>query len=447
MLDEFGGRRMPIPAEVTGRFRRWRDRVYWILLLVFLITPWTTIGGRQTLLIDVPGRRFEIFGALFLAHDTPYLFLLLGILVLTLAFVTSRWGRVWCGWACPQTVFIESIYRRIERFVEGTYLQRRQLRQQPWGIRRVLLAVLKWAAFALVSSIFAHSVAAYLVGSRQLLAMMSGPPRDNAGYFWIVTSLTLLLLFNFGWFREQFCIIMCPYGRLQGVLMDAKTKTVAYDQARGEPRKGSGTEGRKGDCVSCRRCVEVCPTGIDIRDGAQMDCIGCTACVDACDEIMLKLKKPTGLIGYRAERPGTSPRVYAYAGLIALFAAITAVGLGRRTTFSVTVLRAADTPFTATEGDLISNHFKAHVFNQSPRDQELGFTLPADVRARGVDLRSAVTRVHLQPGESRELHFFLLVPRAAFGPDGKFTTDLLIEEGRDSRAIPLNALGPYSSGS
>lgn len=306
MLDEHGGRRFIIPAEVKGFFHSLKKNVHFVLICFFLILPWLSVNNKQLLLLNIPRRQFIFFGVELFAHDAPLIFFLILAFAMALALATVLFGRVWCGWVCPQTVFIEMVYRQIEKWVEGNYIERRKLYLEELSFSKLKKTGLKWCLYFVVSSLIAHSFIAYFTGSKELVMMMQGAPADHLTYFVLVLSVTALLLFNFGWFREQFCVIMCPYGKFQSVLMDNQTVTIMYDVKRGEPRKGlSSDQAKKGDCVSCNRCVQVCPTKIDIRNGFQLECIACTACIDACDDIMTKLKKPKGLIRYKAftEKP------------------------------------------------------------------------------------------------------------------------------------------------
>jgi len=299
--DNKGNRIFLYPAEVKGFFRKHRNIVQVALILFFLVLPWLKWNGVQLFLFDIPNRTFHLFGILFKAHDAPLIFLVLAIVTIGLAFITALFGRVWCGWACPQTVFIDGVFRRIETWVQGDYLKRRKLTKDPWTSEKISKISFTWFLYFIVSAIIAHSFVAYFVGSDRLIAMILGTPQENWTAFTIVMGMTLVLLFDFGWFREQFCIIACPYGRIQAVLMDKKSMSVIYDYNRGEPRKDPAvSKDKQGDCVNCRRCVEVCPTGIDIRRGIQMECIGCTSCIDGCDVIMTEVKKPLGLIGYHS---------------------------------------------------------------------------------------------------------------------------------------------------
>lgn len=297
-LNEHGDRVAIIPLEVRGFWRKHRNWTQFILLVIFLALPWIKINGEQSLLIDFINRKFAVFGLVLWAHDAPLIFLVLLAATMTLAFATSIWGRIWCGWACPQTVFIDAVYRRVETWIEGPALTRIKNLKEPLSGHLLFRKIIKWICFFIISSLIAHSFASYFVGSDQLMAMLLHNPNKNWGYFVTISAMTALILFDFGYFKEQFCIVACPYGRIQSLLMDQDSLAVIYDEKRGEPRRGTGAG--TGDCVNCNRCVAVCPTACDIRKGVQLECIACTACIDACDEIMEKVKKPKGLIAYNS---------------------------------------------------------------------------------------------------------------------------------------------------
>ncbi len=438
---------------MRGPIRRARVGVHAVLLLIFVLLPWIRIGDMQALLLDLPGRRFEIFGFLFLSHDAPLVFFLLILAALVLLFVTAIWGRVWCGWACPQTVFIDAVYRRIEIWIEGDYRQRRKLAAEPMSARKAFKLGAKWFLYLIVSSLIAHSVMAYFAGSRKLIAMMQGSPTENWGYFLFATAITGLLLLNFGWFREQFCIIMCPYGRLQGALMDQRTVTVLYDEKRGEPRKGSVRGQKTGDCVSCNRCVEVCPVKIDIRQGVQMECISCTACIDACNEIMQRVKKPEGLIRHASQSTEESlffrPRILLYALLIVLFTGLLTTSIATRKPYSVMIVRATDAPFQMLPTGMVLNHFKTHYMNQSNEEREVEFVLTAADLERGLTLTQAGGIRKVAPGASITPHIFVSAPKDVFGVKGEAVFKIKVVDHLTNTAeeIEVKALGPYSAGS
>lgn len=434
MLDARGHRMEIIPAEVKGFFRTRRTLVYWVLILIFMALPWIKINGMQAVLIDIVGRKFEIFGVRFWSHDGPLIIFILGTLAIGLALLTALFGRVWCGWACPQTVFIDAIYRQIEIWIEGNYIARRKLRQSPMSPEKFIKSALKWLSFIVVSSVIAHSFIAYFSGSDKLLAMIQGSPQQNWNYFLLVTAMTGILSFNFGWFREQFCIIMCPYGRFQSVLHDADSVTVLYDETRGEPRRGTASgDAKTGDCVACNRCVQVCPTGIDIRKGVQLECIACSACVDACNEIMAKVHKPPNLIRYDSLRGGKiryiRPRVVLYAVVLAIFITGLGANLANRSGFMVTLLRAIETPYQVLKNEdktQVINHFRLHLHNQESKSQQFEIIVPPDWKEKNIQLTLPNQKIDVEATSEKEIHFFVL-----------FSPDILDEKGRASTEIKI----------
>jgi cytochrome c oxidase accessory protein FixG len=456
MLDEKGSRVFIIPAEVKGFFRKHRDWTQFVLIAIFLILPWITINGAPAILLDFPHRRFALFGVSFFAHDAPNLFFIFVILALSLAFVTAIWGRIWCGWACPQTVFIDGVYRRIETWIEGNYIERRKLRDGPWNFNKISKLTIKWFGFFAVSSIIAHCFAAYFIGAEDLMAMVQGAPNDHWSYFVTISVITALLMLDFGWFREQFCIIACPYGRFQSVLMDQNSLAVVYDEQRGEPRKG-GTllDGQKqGDCVSCNRCVNVCPTGIDIRKGMQMECITCTACIDACDEIMEKVKKPKGLIRYDTlARVGTKvwrPRTLVYFAVIGLAAFGLTYRLSSRTSFHSLILRAKDAPYIMAnneKGEAITiNHLRVHITNQTWNKASYRLFVDPSWVETGLEFTMPLNPILVEPGKNIEGHFFVKLPRSLTKGTGVYKSRILIQDTNRPTIAPeskeLTLLGP-----
>ncbi len=453
MIDQYGDRRRIIPAEVKGKFRKLRTYVHAVLLLIFLSLPWISINGTQAVLLDIVNRRFELFGQVFLSHDAPLIFFIFAIVILLIFLSTALWGRVWCGWACPQTVFIDFVFRQIEIWVEGDYKQRRALAKAPLTFNKFRKIFAKWGLFLIVSSLLAHSFIAYFSGSKKLLTMMQAPPSENWFYFLLVGSVTALVLFDFGWFREQFCIIMCPYGRFQNVLMDQQSVSVVYNEKRGEPRKGfPGRDQKKGDCVSCNRCVEVCPTAIDIRNGSsQLECIGCTACIDACDEIMTRVNKPKGLIAYTPAQPDLKPnyfrpRVLAYVALLLICIVGFSYNLSSRKPYALSLMRAKDSPYQVSPDGSVLNHFKAHLHNQSYSTQAFSFAV-ANVDL--VKMTQAQKFYELKPGESKEVHLFINFSKTMLKENGTATADINVKElsSGELKTFGITLVGPYSAGS
>lgn len=451
-IDQFGHRKAMIPAEVYGV---WKNRRTWsqaILIILFLVLPWTKINGVQTVLLDISARKFQLFGTTFWAHDAPLVFFISLIFFIGLAFVTAIWGRVWCGWACPQTVFIDGLFRRIEILIEGNHLKRRQLLAAPMSFTKAGKKILKWSAYLFLCSVISHSLMAYFVSATSLLQMMQRDPSENLTYFTVVASITGLLLFNFGWFREQFCIIMCPYGRIQSVLMDSNSLAVLYDEKRGEPRKSpSVPASAQGDCVSCNKCVQVCPTGIDIRKGIQLECIACTACIDACNDIMEKVGKPKNLIRYSSESGVfgkiKSFRAYMYLAIIFIASVFLIYQLSNRSFYQVTVLRGQDTPYTLTKNefqeDIIINHFKLHLKNQGYGQIKFNISLNAD---SALSLAAPQNDIQLDPGADQTIHFFIKSKKQLTDQNGSYNTKLNLavtkEDETFKKELELQLAGP-----
>ncbi len=429
-MDEKGKRVFIFPAQVKGFWRSLRTITEIFLVIFFLVLPWIKIGGHQALLLNIGERKFSIFGLTFWAHDAPLIFFILAFLTIGLAFVTAVWGRIWCGWACPQTVFIDGIFRRLEYLIIGSHLQQRNLAQAPWDLRKFFKLSLLWSLFIIVSLVIAHSFLAYFVGADRLVEMTQHNPGENWTIFVIMAFLTAVFLFDFGWFREQFCIIVCPYGRFQSVLLDDDSLTVSYDPVRGEPRKGSEGPGQtEGDCINCYKCVAVCPTGIDIRNGLQLECIGCTACIDACDEVMEKIEKPKGLIRYATgislkglKARWFRPRVAIYVVLLVAVVSALIVSINRREDIVVTILRGKDTPFQVVKNDdgseEIINHFKMHMKNQTIDDVSLKMVLPEDLKRKNIEIISQSESFDLGAGKDLTVHFFVKFPKDVTGSRG-----------------------------
>jgi cytochrome c oxidase accessory protein FixG len=366
-----GKRSFIVPADVSGRYARRRGLIFALLLLVYVLLPWLQIGGHPAVFLDLERRAFYLFGGTFNAQDFWLTFFLLSGLGFVLIVVTALWGRIWCGYACPQTVFLEGVYRRVERWIEGPRNLRHKRDRAGITFARTWRKLTKHAVFVLLSLLVAHVFLSYFVSLPAMFAMMQAQPLEHPVAFLWVLSITLVMYGNFAWFREQTCLILCPYGRLQSVLTDSDTLVVGYDKVRGEPR-GKATRAGNGDCVDCGRCVVVCPTGIDIRNGLQFECIGCSACADACDEVMHKLDRPTGLVRYdsqrglaREARRFLRPRVIIYAAL-GLLGLVVTVGLVRtRQPFEANLLRLPGAPFVlAADGRRVKNALELHVINK-----------------------------------------------------------------------------------
>ena len=373
-LRSDGSRNYVHPADVRGRFDRIRKVTFTALIGLLIALPFVQVGGHPAVFLDMQHRHFYLFGATFNAQDFWLLFFLLSGMGFALIVVTSIWGRIWCGYSCPHTVFLEGLFRPIERLIEGSRSERLRRNAGPWTFDKIVRKTIKQVVFFILAFAIAHLITAYFVSLPALYDMLLDKPADHPEAFAWAATLTGLLYFNFAWFREQLCLIVCPYGRLQSVLTDRDTLVIGYDVKRGEPRGKKGTQGA-GDCVDCSRCVVVCPTGIDIRNGLQIDCIGCARCVDACDEVMFKLQRPKGLVRYDSQRGLAGGKTHLLRSRLLLYAALGLVGciaaffaFSQRTPFEANLLRLRDTPPFVVDGGRVRNAFEVHIVNKQSHD-------------------------------------------------------------------------------
>jgi len=386
-IREDGSRRFVHPAGVHGRFTTWRTIFGLLALLTYVALPWIPINGNPAVFLDLAHRQFHFFGLTFVMQDLWVGFFLVSGLGFTLFYLTALLGRVWCGWACPQTLFLDFV-RRIERWIEGSAPDRERLDRLPWTMEKTLRRGTTQVIYALFALLIAHVFLSYFVSLPRLYQMMRHAPGENWSSFLFVFLVSAALWFDLAWFREQFCIVLCPYGRLQSALLDNDSLVIGYDTKRGEPRGKKGTEGA-GDCVDCRRCVSVCPTGIDIRQGLQMECIGCAVCVDACDDIMSKLGRPRGLVRYDSQngfagkvRRFIRPRILLYTGLLLLGAGVMTFALSTLRPVTVSLTRMTGIPYVIA-GDEVRNQFLLRVLNKRNSTQHFTVSLTGDVKSLG----------------------------------------------------------------
>ncbi len=457
--DEYGKRVYIHPEDLKGTWKSRRQYFYWFLILLYLVLPWIYINGEQWVLIDITRREFTFFGFRFYGHDTPYLiFFLLGFPFL-MAFLTSIFGRVWCGWACPQTVFIEAIFRKIEVLIEGASRTRMRLDKANISFEKIWKKSLKWFLFTIVSLHITHSFLGYFVGTRHLLAISMQSPLENWPLFITMLVISGILLFDFGWFREQFCIIMCPYGRMQSVMMDSDSITVGYDYGRGEPRRAPGlSRENEGDCVNCFQCVKVCPTGIDIRNGMQLECIACTACIDACDNIMDRLKRPRGLIRYTTENALEGRlshpfrfRTFLYGLVLIVLFGVSTLFLSHKDDLRAVLVRGRGETFRI-EKDLVVNHFKVSLYYQNTVTKKVYFKLPPKYRDLGIKLIAPMNPYTLKGRGKQKTHFFLKAPRSLFRGGSLPIAIIFYDKNDEGEEIELlkrevKLVGPYTSNS
>ena len=382
-IQKDGKRKWVFPKKPKGFFTKYRTYLSWVLLLSLLISPFLKVNGNQLFLFNIIERKFNIFGIPFWPQDFYLIVISLIIGVVFITLFTVIFGRLFCGWVCPQTIFLEMVFRKVEYFIDGDRGAQIRLSKQVWNAEKIKKRISKWIVFFVISFIIANVFLAYIIGSDELIAIITDHPKNHLSGFIAILIFTGVFYFIFVWFREQVCIIACPYGRLQGVLLDNKSINVAYDYKRGEGEKGRSkfrknedrTAVGKGDCIDCHQCVNVCPTGIDIRNGTQLECINCTACIDECDHIMESVNLPKGLIRYTSEEhleKGTpfeiTTRVKAYSAVLIILIGVLVTMLFLRTDVEATVLRLPGQLFETKENNVISNVFTFKLINKTSLD-------------------------------------------------------------------------------
>ena len=416
-VDKDGKRIWLYPKKAKGAFFNKRVIATIAFLAIFISGPFIKIGGQPLLMMNVFDRKFVIFGQYFLPQDFVLFGLGMIIFVLFIVLFTVSFGRIWCGWLCPQTVFMEMIFRPIENWLEGDGRQQKRFDEGPWNFDKIWRKSLKHVIYIAFSIMIAHITMAYLIGIENVKELISHSPNENLSGFIGLVVFTGLFYFVFTKLREQVCIAICPYGRLQGVLVNRDTMTVIYDNVRGEPRgKIKKTEVKEtpelGDCVDCKLCIQVCPTGIDIRNGIQLECVNCTACIDACDDVMEKVNKPKGLIRYASVESiekgvpyKFSKRSMAYSAVLLLLIAIEFLLIIGRSDIETTVMRVPGQLYQTTEKGTVTNLYNAQMVNKSQNEMNVKLRL---VEPNG-ELRvvGAEKGISIPSGGKKEVVFFL----------------------------------------
>ena len=428
-LNVDGTRRWLRPRVTCGRFLRRRQVVGYGLIALFCSLPFIKIGGMPAILLDIPAREFSLFGSTFLATDTLLLMLLALTVLLSIFLLTALFGRVWCGWACPQTVYLELLFRPVGRFIEGGKRNVERGAVKPTGARRAL----KYFVYFLICFFLSHIFLSYFVGIERLAGWMTGSPHEHWTSFLLVMFVTGAMMFDFTYFKEQTCLVACPYGRLQSVLLDRSSLIVGYDTGRGEPRgRGKRTEESPlGDCIDCLKCVATCPTGIDIRDGLQMECVHCTQCIDACDSVMDRIGKPRGLIRYSSQdelagrgRRFFRPRTLLYPTLLAVVFGLFLTALLTRDMTDLRVLRASGTPFERLTDGRTRNRMRIQIVNRDRVPREYAITVPEIAE---LEFTGTTAVGPLEAGEEIEVALALIFPPETVDGSGKRPIEVLVE--------------------
>lgn len=439
-----GSRRWLNPALAQGKYWKRRRILAYGLIAFFVTLPHLRIGGKPIVLLDIASMQFTFWGHTFYPTDTPLLALLMLTAFFTVMFVTAIGGRLWCGWGCPQTVYLEFLFRPIDRIFSGTVGKGGPTQ----GAMRFAMQAARFVAYLVCSLFLAHTFLSYFVGTDRLAAWMQLSPLEHPQAFGVMAAATIGLMYNFMFFREQLCMVACPYGRFQSVMLDRKSLIVTYDLRRGEPRhKGKASGDGVGDCIDCGHCTKVCPTGIDIRNGLQMECIHCTQCIDACDDVMKRIKKPEGLIRYSSQdalagkaQAWLRARTLIYPALILMTSTLFLLMLTMKFAFDARVLRSPGALFTVNSDRMLQNNFQLRLVNRSQSSQtyHVAVKQPASAMASWADSRPTLESSH-----SKLVPLIVTVPLSEIAGRGKLDGILEIrDDAGNMREVAITLMGP-----
>ena len=449
-VNQDGSRKWIYPKKPSGRYYTKRKIVSYILLILLFGAPHLYINGQQSLLFNILDRKFVILGKVFWPQDF-YLFAIAMIIgVVFIILFTIIYGRVFCGWICPQTIFMEMVFRRIEYWIEGDWTHQKKLNDGPWNFEKIRKKISKHFIFWIISFLIANTFLAYIIGSEELWEIQTSPIGEHLGGFIAITLFTFVFYFVFTLLREQVCTTICPYGRLQSVLLDENSLVVAYNHKRGEGRaKFKKNEDRaasgKGDCIDCHQCVNVCPTGIDIRNGTQLECVNCTACIDACDHMMDNVGLERGLIGFLSEKGITTGvkfqwtrRVISYTILLISMLVVLTVLLITRKDFNTTILRQRGSTYQITNDGQISNIFEINLTNKTQKDYTV--TLKLDHSDAEIDL--VVDKLVLKSEDYLKERFVMKLPIDKVKNGKENVTIIVYGNGEEIDRVDTKFIGP-----
>lgn len=431
-MDAKGSRKWVYAKKPSGKWYVRRTVFSWFVLLFLVSVPWVRINGNPLILLDIANRKFIIFGAIFWAQDSFILALLMLSFVLFIVLFTVTFGRIWCGWACPQTVFMEMVFRKIEYLIEGDYNKQYLLDNSALTAEKIIKKITKHGIFMLLAITMTNVFLMWFIGSKRWLELIQEPIHENLSGFIIKLVVSAGFYWIYSYFREQVCTMVCPYGRMQGVLLDSNSIMVSYDYIRGEPRSTKNS----GDCIDCHQCVSVCPTGIDIRNGTQLECINCTACIDQCNKIMHITKKPLGLIRYASEkgiREGHvsvwNARNKAYSVVLLIIFSFFVYTLVSRPVIETTILRTPGLLYQENSDNTISNVYNIKIVNKTHEEMPLEIRLLSH-KGR---IQMAGNSMVIKDQDRFESTFILYIPREELENDktevefGIYSNNELIE--------------------
>jgi cytochrome c oxidase accessory protein FixG len=448
-VNKEGKREWIYPKKPRGKYFNARALVSYFYLALFFILPFIKIHGEPLFLINILERKFILFGVIFWPQDFFLFGLGMLIFIIFIALFTVVFGRVFCGWACPQTIFMEMVFRRIEYLIEGDGTYQKILNNSPWNTDKILKKSFKYISFFLVSFLIANTFLSYIIGVDNVFKMASEPISQHKGGFIAIILFTLIFYFVYSYLREQVCIIVCPYGRMQGVLLDKNSIVVAYDYKRGETRhKFKKNETRThGDCIDCNLCVKVCPTGIDIRNGTQLECINCTACMDECDHIMESVGLQKGLIRYdsengirNAQKLTWTRRLKAYTAVLILLIGVEVFLLASRTSVDATILRASGMLYQEQPDNRISNLYTVNFLNKT-RD-----SIPVELKVENHpgEIKMIGKDILIKKESSSQGEFFILMERKDITERKSKLEIGVYSNGVKIKTLKTNFLGPVN---
>lgn len=445
-LERDGSRRWLKPKLAKGPWWQRRRIVAYVLMVIFVVVPHLTIGGKPVVRLDIAAREFTILGHTLLPTDTLLLALTMLTAFVSIVFITAVAGRAWCGWGCPQTVYMEYLFRPIDRLFEGTAGKGGQPKQP----MSASMQILRFGVYVLLNMFLAHTFLAYFVGPERLSMWIQSSPFEHPAAFAVMAVTTLLLTYDFYFFREQTCLIACPYGRFQSVMLDRNSMIVAYDHNRGEPRRKGKRDATatNSHCVDCNQCVVVCPTGIDIRNGLQMECINCTQCIDACDSVMDKVGLPKGLIRYTSQdaldnKPQRFLRARTMIYPLILTAIVSGLVLAIANTYGLDarIIRGKGAPFTLAERGVTSNNFNMRIVNRTEEPQTYQLEVLKPTTAKIEILNDEL--LSLEPGKTSMVPLSIRFPSSLTYASGNYPIIVKVsDEDGNKREIDFRLLGP-----
>ncbi len=444
-VNEKGKRVWVYPKKQKGKYYTARTLLS-IFLLAFLFgAPFVKVNGQPLILLNVLDRKFILFGFAFGPQDFYLLVIATISLLVFIVLFTAVYGRLFCGWVCPQTVFMEMVFRKIEYWLEGDAARQKALDNEPWNINKIFRKTAKHLIFFAVSFLIGNTIVAYIVGIDKLYEIVSKSPSEHLSAFIAVMTFSCFFYFVFAKFREQACIIVCPYGRLQGVLLDPNSVVVAYDYVRGEPRGKLQNPKTTGDCINCNLCVAVCPTGIDIRNGTQLECVNCTSCIDACDSIMDKVKLPKGLIRYASlnnikdkSKFKLTPRIIGYSVVLVFLLAILITLVSVRSEIDANILRAPGKVYQEQAENKISNLYTLKLVNNTYKD----VMIRLNVNNNDAELKLVGKDVVIPALGVSETEFLILFPKEKIKTTLIPLTLQVVADGKIINEIKTSFLGP-----